>query len=72
MTIDEAAQSLEQRYRDSSWFTAVGVGTHNGNPSLFLYVKTTKGIDSSLTKNGWEGYHVEVRKMGTPRVLTNN
>jgi hypothetical protein len=72
MTIDEAAESLEQRYHTEPWYTAVGVGRFEGAPALFLYVKTTRGVDPVLSKEGWEGYHVEVRKMGTPRILTGN
>jgi hypothetical protein len=71
MTIDEAAESLEKRLRGESWYTAVGVGTHEGKPALFLYVKRLRGVDLSMVKGGWEGYHVEVRKMGTPRVLAS-
>ena len=69
MTIEDAAKSLEQRYQGEFWFTAVGFGTHDGSPSLFLYVKSTRGVDPEVSKNGWEGYHIEVRKMGTPRLL---
>jgi hypothetical protein len=71
MTIDEAAESLDKRLRDEPWYTAVGVGKHREKPALFLYVKRLKGVDFSVIKDGWEGYHVEVRKMGSPRALVS-
>ena len=42
MTIDEAARTLDERLRGFPWYTAVGVGAHNGAPALFLYVKSVR------------------------------
>jgi hypothetical protein len=70
MTIEDAARTLEERFRQTPWFTAVGVGSHHGEPALFLYVKSLRGVDPTVRRDGWEGYHVEVRTMGTPRLMT--
>jgi len=69
MTIEKAAEKLDERLREEPWFTAVGVGTYHNQPALYLYVKKFKGVDLDFVEDGWEGYHVEVRKMGTPRIL---
>jgi hypothetical protein len=68
MTIEQAAQSLNERLRANPWFTAVGIGEHNGEPCLFLYVKSLRHADLAFLHEGWCGYPVEVRRMGPPRV----
>ena len=69
MTIEDAAHALESSLREMPWFTAVGVGSIASSPTLFLYVRSTRGIDKSRFKDGWYGYRVEIKRMGTPRFL---
>jgi hypothetical protein len=69
MNIDDAARSLEERFRQASWFTAVGIGEHAGEPALFLYVKNLRNVDQTIRRDGWEGFRVEIRKMGTPKLM---
>ena len=70
MTIQAAARSLTDRLRINPWFTAVGIGEIEGNPCLYLYVSSVKNADLSFLKDGWNGYRVEVRRMGPPRIRT--
>ena len=69
MTIENAAQLLGTDLAGSPWFTAVGIGEADGQPVLYLYVKTKRGIDLSRFNDGWQGFRVEIRKMGTPRFM---
>jgi hypothetical protein len=72
MTIEEAAQTLTDHLRGKPWFTAVGIGEYEGKPCLFLYVKAIKDAELQFLQQGWHGFHVEVRRMGTPRILSVN
>jgi hypothetical protein len=69
MTIEEAADALQERLRGAPWLTAVGIGEYEGAPCIYLYVKSLKQADVSSLKDGWEGFHVVVRKAGSPRLL---
>jgi hypothetical protein len=67
MTPQAAARELYFRLRDQPWFTTVGVGEKDGAPVLYVYVKPIRGIDLPESFDSWEGFTVEVKKMGTPR-----
>jgi hypothetical protein len=69
MTIEKAADALYQHLSGVPWLTAVGIGEHEGAPAIYLYVKSIKKADVEFLTNGWHGYHVEIKKMGTPRPL---
>jgi hypothetical protein len=71
MTIEEAANALAQRLSGASWLTAIGTGTHAGRPCIFLYVSRLN-VDLSFLKDGWEGYCVQVRKMGSIRPVSGS
>lgn len=68
MTIEEAAESLDKHLQNHPGFTAVGVGTQD-KPVLYLYVKDVKNFDNFLV---WEGYPIEIRKMGKPRLAVDD
>ena len=70
MTIDEAAQALQNEVSRNPWYIGIGIGEHDGRPSLYLYVKHTKGVDLSFLKDGWKGFHVEIQKTGKPKMLS--
>ena len=67
MDVQKAARSLQEKFRDEPWLLMVGTGEADGHPSLFLYVRSTEKVPSSLPREGWEGFRVVVRKMGVPR-----
>jgi hypothetical protein len=68
MTIEQAALALQDRLKDTPWFTAAGIGDCDREPCIFLYVKSTPYAALHLAKEGWQGFPVEIRKMGTPRM----
>jgi hypothetical protein len=72
MSIEDAANDLSERLRGKPWFTAVGIGEHNSEPCLFLYVKTIKKDEVLFLEDGWHNYHVEVRRSGTPKVYSSS
>ncbi len=71
MDLAMAAELLQAQLRESPWLTAVGVGEEKGTPCIVLYVKKFQGADLDFLKEGWKGYPVVVRKMGSPRLLAS-
>jgi hypothetical protein len=67
MTIEQAAKALHDRLQQAPWFRAVGIGEYQGSPCLYLYVNSLRHADLAFLRGGWHGFHVEVRRMGTPR-----
>lgn len=67
VTIQEAAKSLHEQFRDATWLTMVGVGEHNGRESIFVYVKSLDPAHVGFLKGGWCGFPVVIRKMTSPR-----
>ena len=49
--------------------TAVGVGENEGSPCIVVYVKRVKNADIAFLKDGWKGFPVVVRRMGSPRLV---
>jgi hypothetical protein len=70
MTVEQAAKLLQSHLKNSPWVTAVGVG-ETGNPAIVLYVKSMKSADVEFLKDGWKGFPVVVRKMGSPRLVAS-
>lgn len=68
MDIEEAASTLRDRLSDASWVTGVGFGEHDNRPCIFLYVKSPKRDEVRFLEDGWQGFPVEVRRMGSPRL----
>ncbi len=71
MTVEQAAKLLQSQLQGSPWLTAVGVGETKGTPCILVYVKTLKGADLALFKQGWKGFPVVVRKMASPRFIAS-
>ena len=65
--LDVAAQKLADFLRDRPFFTTVGTGTWKGLPALFLYVTKVDTEELDFLRYGWQGYHVEIRKMSSPK-----
>lgn len=71
MTLEDAAKSLHARLHGAPWLTAVGVGEDAGTPAIFIYVKNLKTAKLDFLRDGWEGFPVVVRKMGSPRLVAS-
>ena len=69
VTPEQAAILLQLHLQGVSWMTAVGVGEENGTTCIVVYVKTISGVNVDFLRQGWNGYPVVVRKMGTPRLV---
>lgn len=69
MDANEAAKHLNQRLCNAPWLTAIGVGKHQEDTCLFLYVNALRSNEIEFLDSGWEGYVVVVKKMGSPRPL---
>jgi hypothetical protein len=67
MTIERAAELLQERLSKAPWLVAVGTGEVDGHPSLYLYVNTVRKAELNFLQDGWEGFPVEIRRTGTPR-----
>ncbi len=72
MRIEKAANLLYERFREVPWLTAVGVGEKNGNPCIFLYIKSLNAAPGTLLREGWYGFPVVARKMARPRPVMGN
>lgn len=71
MTLEDAAKLLHAQLQGSPWLTAVGLGEDKGTPCIVVYVKNLKGADLEFLEQGWQGYPVLVRKMGSPRLVAS-
>jgi hypothetical protein len=70
MTPEQAAQSLDKELRPYPWYIAVGVGNpDDGQPALFLYVKSGKHRKLSAVSQGWRGFKVVVEVTGAMHPL---
>jgi hypothetical protein len=69
-TPDEAAHLLDRELRQYPWYLSTGVGsTEDGRPILFVYTKTKRHRELSKLGQGWMGYRVIVRPVGSIRPL---
>jgi hypothetical protein len=68
----DAAESLQSRLERNDWLTGVGVGSLNGQPVLYVYLKYPIKNDEteSLRVNGWMGFPVIVDRVGSIRPAT--
>ena len=71
MTVEQAAKLLRSHLQGEPWVAAIGVGEENGAPCIVLYVKTTKRLNLDDVRQGWNGFPVIVRKMGSLRLLSS-
>ena len=68
MSPDQAATELDKRLRPYKWYLSVGVGeTGDEQPALFLYVKSLRHREIRDFEQGWKGYRVIVRAVGSIR-----
>jgi hypothetical protein len=70
MTPEKAAALLDAELRPYAWYIATGVGETDDGPTLFVYAKTGKHRKlTSVEKNGWQGYKVNIEVTGPMRPI---
>ena len=67
MTAEQAAKRLDERLRQYPWYMSIGVGDTADGEALFVYVKSIRHPELKALRDGWMGYRVEVRAVGSIR-----
>jgi hypothetical protein len=68
MTPDDAARALDVKLRPHRWYLSIGVGSNkNGDAALYVYVKSRRHKELEALSNGWMGYEVIIRPVGSIR-----
>lgn len=70
MLIADAAKSLEEALKGKPWFANVIVGEVKSSgqvPSLVVYVKMDPKPEETVTLVTWEGYSVQILRLGAIR-----
>jgi hypothetical protein len=65
MNAEFAANRLDQRLRGHRWYMSVGVGSTSDGEQIFVYVKSLRHRELNQLQDGWMGYPVKVRAVGT-------
>jgi hypothetical protein len=65
MNAELAANRLDQTLRGQPWYMSVGVGATPDGEAIFVYVKSLRHRELSRLQDGWMGYPVKVRAVGT-------
>jgi hypothetical protein len=66
-TAEEASLALDRRLRQYPWYLSTGVGDIGHGPVLFLYVKAIRRRELEFLDDGWMGYKVLVKPIGSIR-----
>jgi len=73
MTAEDAARILDAKLRPHSWYLSIGVGsTDGGQPVLYIYVKSRRHKELESLSDGWMGYEVYIRPVGSIRPAADN
>jgi hypothetical protein len=67
MTAEHAAKRLDERLRRYPWYMSTGVGDTADGEVLFVYVRSTRHPQLKILADGWMGYRVLVRAVGSIR-----
>jgi hypothetical protein len=67
MTATKAAERLDERLRRYPWYMSVGVGATSEGEAIFVYVKSARHRELTSLRDGWMGYPVQVRAVGSIR-----
>jgi len=68
MNVEDAARALDKKLRPYPWYLSVGVGdTGAGREALFVYVKSQRHKEIKSIANGWMGFEVVIRPVGSIR-----
>ena len=65
MNVESAAALLDERLRPFAWYISTGIGETADGAVLFVYVKARKPRLLADLDDGWNGYRVQVRVLGT-------
>jgi hypothetical protein len=65
MNAEIAADRLDQTLRGRPWYMSVGVGSTAEGEAIFVYVKSLRHRELSRLQDGWMGFPVKVRAIGT-------
>jgi hypothetical protein len=64
MAPEDAARSLDEKYRYAPWYVMVGVGAEGSRPVLYVYTKRRSKQAHEELAHGWMGYKVVLRASG--------
>jgi hypothetical protein len=64
---EEAAQALDNNLRKYPWYVSVGVADDGRSTALYVYVKSRRHKELVYLAQGWMGYQVVIRPVGTIR-----
>ena len=67
MTPEQAAHELDRKFRQYPWYHSIGVGDTGGDPVLFMYVRSPRHRELESLRNGWMGFDVIIRPVGSIR-----
>lgn len=67
MTPESAADLLDKKLRPYPWYVSTGVGDTTDGAALFVYVKTARRRELASLADGWMGYKVVIRPVGSIR-----
>ena len=70
MTPEQAAARLDSELRPFPWYIAVGIGGSDDDPTLFVYVRTSRHRKLRELADGWNGYRIAIEKLGSMRPIT--
>jgi hypothetical protein len=70
MRAEDAAHELDQKLRVFPWYISIGVGRTANGPALFLYVKSARHRELQGLKDGWRGFPVLIRPVGSVRPVS--
>ena len=62
---EQAADQLNNKLRPHSWYLSTGVGETSTGVALFVYVKSARHSELTALRNGWKGYPVFIRSVGS-------
>jgi hypothetical protein len=69
MTAKQAAGQLDQHLRRYPWYMSTGIGETTDGQMLFVYVKSSRHPELGMIKDGWMGYKVMIRAVGSVRAV---
>jgi hypothetical protein len=69
MTAEQAAAQLDQQLRGYPWYVSVGIGETVDGQTIFVYVRSSRHPELGALKDGWMGYKVMVRAVGSVRAI---
>jgi hypothetical protein len=69
MTAEKAAGQLDKHLRRYPWYMSTGIGETTEGLTLFVYVRSSRHPELGMLKEGWMGYKVMIRAVGSVRAV---